>query len=65
MVLVTILVLPLLGGTAIAVGRGRRASAWVAVATNGATLVLGIVTAVRVVRTARSQAHGGCCGPTP
>jgi len=50
MVLVTILALPLLGGAAIAVGRGRRASAWVAVATNGATLVLGILIAVRVVK---------------
>ncbi len=50
MVLMTILALPLLGGAVIAVGRGRRASAWVAVATNGATLVLGILTAVRVVK---------------
>ncbi len=50
MVLVTILVLPLLGGAAIAAGRGRRSTAWVAVATNGAVLVLGILTAVRVVR---------------
>ena len=50
MVLVTILVLPLFGGAAIAAVPGRRSTAWVAVATNGAALVLGILTAVRVVR---------------
>ena len=50
MVLVTILILPFLGAAAIAVGRGRRSTAWVAVATNGAALILGILAAIRVVR---------------
>ena len=50
MLLVTILILPFLGGAAVAFGRGRPWSAWVAVASNGAVLVLGIVAAVRVLR---------------
>ena len=60
MLLVLILVLPVLGGAAIAGGQGRRWTAWVAVATNGAVLALGILAAVRVVR-ARSDrsAPGG------
>ena len=50
MPIVTILILPFLGGAAIAPGRGRRWSAWVAVASNGTALVLGTVAAVRVLR---------------
>ena len=50
MMLISILLLPLLGGTAIAAGGGRRWTTRAAVATNGAVLVLGILTAVRVVR---------------
>jgi hydrogenase-4 component F len=51
MILVLILVLPLLGGVTIAAGRGRPSFGWVGVAANGATLALGVWTAVRVVRT--------------
>jgi len=50
MLLMTILVLPLLGGTAVALGRGRTWSAWAAVASNGGALALGIIAAVRVLR---------------
>ena len=50
MLLITILVLPLLGGAAVALGRGRPSSAWVGVASNGSALVLGIIAAVRVLR---------------
>jgi hydrogenase-4 component F len=49
MALVAILVLPLLGGAAIAAGRGRRWASGIGVVSNGAVLVLGILTAVRVV----------------
>jgi hydrogenase-4 component F len=48
MILVLILVLPLLGGAVVA-GWRHRSAAWVAVASNGTALALGIVTAVRVV----------------
>ena len=51
MLLVSILVLPLLGGAAVAARRGRPWSAWVGVASNGAALALGIWPAVRVLRT--------------
>jgi hydrogenase-4 component F len=50
MLLMTILLLPLLGGTAIAAGQGRRWTTRVAVTTNGVVLALGILAAVRVVR---------------
>ena len=50
MLLVLVLVLPLLGAAAIAVGRGRPSVAWAGVAANGATLALGVAAAVRVVR---------------
>jgi hydrogenase-4 component F len=59
MVLVFILVLPLLGGATIAVGRGRPTFGWVGVATNGAALALGVWTAVRVVRTGPLTGAGG------
>ena len=50
MLLITILALPLLGGAAVALGRGRPWSAGVAVASNGGALVLGIIAAVLVLR---------------
>ena len=48
MVLEMILALPLLGGAAIA-GWRHRAAGWMAVATNGATLALGVWVAIRAV----------------
>ena len=62
MVLVLILVLPLLGGAAIAAGRGRPSAAWVGwvgVGANGAGLALGIWSAVRVVRAGPLTGVGG------
>ncbi len=50
MVLVLLLVLPLLGGAAIAGAHRRRSIGWVGVASNVGTLALGIWVATRVVR---------------
>jgi len=66
MVLVLMLVLPLLGGAAIAAGGGRPSpgwARWTGVAANGAVLVLGVGTAVRVVHTGPLTSAGGCYGP--
>ncbi|MGO9027924.1 MAG: proton-conducting transporter membrane subunit [Acidimicrobiales bacterium] len=52
MILLLLLVLPLLGGAAMAAAPRHPRVGWAGVATNGATLVLGVVLAVRVVRTA-------------
>ena len=62
MVLVFILILPLVGGAAIAAGRGRPGAdrvAWVGVAANGTALALGIWVAVRVVRSGPLTGAGG------
>ncbi|MCU1492540.1 MAG: dehydrogenase (quinone) [Acidimicrobiaceae bacterium] len=59
MVLVLILVLPLLGGAAIAMGHGRRSIGWVGVASNGGALALGIWVAVRVIRDGALTGAGG------
>jgi hydrogenase-4 component F len=58
MLLPLIVLLPLFGGGAIAVGRGRPWIAWVGVAANGTTLALGIGAAVQVLRTG-PQSGGG------
>ncbi len=50
MLLIVLLVLPLLGGTAVGVGRGRPAAVWTAVGSNGAALALGVALAVHVVQ---------------
>jgi hydrogenase-4 component F len=49
MALVVLLLLPLVGAAAVAVGRARPAVAWVAVGTNCAALCLGILVAVREI----------------
>lgn len=49
MLLALVLLLPLLGGAAIAVGWRHPSVAWVAVATNAVVLALGVAAAVRVV----------------
>ncbi|MGD0883015.1 MAG: proton-conducting transporter membrane subunit [Acidimicrobiales bacterium] len=49
MALVLLLVLPLLGGVVVAVAPRHPLAQWTAVATNGATLALGIAVTVRVV----------------
>jgi len=50
MVLIVLLGLPLLGGVAVAAGRGRPGAVWTAVGSNGAALALGVALAVHVVR---------------
>lgn len=50
MLLLVILGLPLLGGAAVAAGRGRAAVGWAAVVADGAVLALGVWAAVRVLR---------------
>ena len=59
MLLVLLLGLPLLGGAAVALGRGRPLAAWTAVGANGATLALGLDLAVRVVHTGPVTGPGG------
>ncbi|HVB90466.1 MAG TPA: proton-conducting transporter membrane subunit [Acidimicrobiales bacterium] len=59
MALEAILVLPLLGGAVIAVGRGHRSAAWVGVAANAGALIIGMATAVRVVRHGSISGAGG------
>jgi hydrogenase-4 component F len=58
MVLVLILALPLLGGAVVA-GWRHHSAGWIAVATNGAALALGVWVAVRVVRTGPLTGAGG------
>ena len=65
MLLITILALPLLGGAAVALGRGRPWSRVGRRASNGGALALGVFVAVRVLREGPlSGAHEGRCAPT-
>jgi len=59
-----VLVAPLLGGAVVAAAPRRGGLRWAAVATNGATLALGVTLAVRVLAHGPVTGAGGSCGPT-